>query len=823
MERTRPEYPGVLPIGVELPLDPMGATVYRILRNSDGPVRFGAGAEHLVPMEMAAAFNVQSFIAMAFYPQIGKPWSFGLHQCSYERVWTPEEERLFQDVGRRLADALSRLLTFRNLLESEKQIKQLIDASPVAMLVSSGADEHVEWVNDKFIELFGYTTEDMPDVEHWWPLAYPDEAYQAKIKAQWEADTEQAIREKSQIKPMEATVKCKDGSYRYVEFRLSSVGEKHIVTFIDLTERKRMEEALSASEAELRTLINAMTDIIFVGNSEGRYLKIVDTSPSLLYKPSKELLGKTLHDVFPKDLADFFLNHLRQALNTQKSVNFEYCLPIGDKKLWFYATVSPMTDDKILMVARDITDRKQAEDALRESEERYRQLINLSPDGISIHSQGYILFVNPAMTRMSGATSADQMLGKSVLDFVHPDFRELVRKRIAEMQITGLPISFIEEKLLRLDGTSFDVELAAVPYSFKDTQYIQVVARDITERKRAEDELQQNREATLQFSKQLAALQEITNELSKAESSDNLCRQAVQLGRTHMGFDRVGIWFIEEHLGIMRGSFGTDEHGGLRDERNAQVQFRHEGLAWRLFSHKDQIALVEHRPLYDHLGREVGMGDNAMAALWDGDKVIGVISVDNLFTDRPISEHQLEVLRLYATTLGHLITRKRAEEALRASENRFRVLSDNAFVGIYIIQDGRLSYVNSTLAKIFGYTPEELTGADPALVIHPDDQAMVSENIRRRIVGEVETVHYEFRGRCKDGETKNIEVLGGRIDFGGKTAVIGNLMDITDRKRAEDILRESEEKYRTLIQKIQAAVVVHGADTQILTSNSMAQ
>ena len=133
----------------------------------------------------------------------------------------------------------------------------------------------------------------------------------------------------------------------------------------------------------------------------------------------------------------------------------------------------------------------------------------------------------------------------------------------------------------------------------------------------------------------------------------------------------------------------------------------------------------------------------------------------------------------------HLLTeRKQAEQALRESENRFRVLSENAFVGIYIIQNGRLSYVNSTLAKIFGYTPEELTGADPALVIHPDDQAMVSENIRRRIDGEAETVHYEFHGQCKDGEIKNIEVLGGRVDFGGKTAVIGNLMDITERKRA---------------------------------------
>ncbi len=166
MERTRPEYPGVMPIGVELPLDPVGAEVYRILRNANGPVKFGAGEEHQVPMEIANAFTVQSFIAMAFHPKIGKPWSFGLHQCSYARVWTLEEERLLREIGRRLSDTLTSLLAYRELQESETKIKQLIDFSPVAMFVSSGLEEQVDFVNDKFTELFGYTIEDMPDVEH---------------------------------------------------------------------------------------------------------------------------------------------------------------------------------------------------------------------------------------------------------------------------------------------------------------------------------------------------------------------------------------------------------------------------------------------------------------------------------------------------------------------------------------------------------------------------------------------------------------------------------------------------------------------------------
>ena len=127
MERTRPAYPGVLPIGVELPLDAVGADVFRLLRESPGPVQFGPGSNHPVPIEMAQGFKVQSLIAMALYPKIGCPWSFGLHQCTYARVWTPAEERLFQEIGRRLGDALSSLLMHRRLQESEERYRLIAE------------------------------------------------------------------------------------------------------------------------------------------------------------------------------------------------------------------------------------------------------------------------------------------------------------------------------------------------------------------------------------------------------------------------------------------------------------------------------------------------------------------------------------------------------------------------------------------------------------------------------------------------------------------------------------------------------------------------
>ncbi len=128
MERTRPEYPGGLPIGVDLPLDPLGTEVFKILRGAAGPVKFGPEQEHVVPEAMAQNFNLQSFIAMALYPKIGKPWSFGLHQCSYPRVWTPEEERLLQEIGRRLSDHTDEPV---DLSGSTRERRTLLNRLPV--------------------------------------------------------------------------------------------------------------------------------------------------------------------------------------------------------------------------------------------------------------------------------------------------------------------------------------------------------------------------------------------------------------------------------------------------------------------------------------------------------------------------------------------------------------------------------------------------------------------------------------------------------------------------------------------------------------------
>ena len=124
MEHTRPEFPGVFALGADLPVDKEVAAVFTAARASTDAVTFGPGCELKMPAQLAERFTIRSQIAMAVYPKLDQPYLFGLHQCSQVRVWTPQEQRLFQEIGGRLADALATLSLLRSLRDSERKLEE---------------------------------------------------------------------------------------------------------------------------------------------------------------------------------------------------------------------------------------------------------------------------------------------------------------------------------------------------------------------------------------------------------------------------------------------------------------------------------------------------------------------------------------------------------------------------------------------------------------------------------------------------------------------------------------------------------------------------
>jgi PAS domain S-box-containing protein len=261
----------------------------------------------------------------------------------------------------------------------------------------------------------------------------------------------------------------------------------------EVTERKRIEKALRESEAELRALFAGMPDVVIMLDKHGRYLKIAPTKPELLYKPEEELRGKSLHDTFPEEQADIFLNQVQQSLKTQKLVKIEYSLNIGGSELWFDGRISPMSKDVVIFVARDITERKLAYKELSENEKQYRTLFELSPAGLILEDlNGVIIDVNPSFCKSTGY-SKEELLGKHVNILVHPDVLDEVEDNINQLK-KGKVLRH-HEKSLRKDGSVCYMDLHELKVPLPNgTEGILCIAVDITELERVEKALRESEE-----------------------------------------------------------------------------------------------------------------------------------------------------------------------------------------------------------------------------------------------------------------------------------------------------------------------------------------
>jgi PAS domain S-box-containing protein len=184
--------------------------------------------------------------------------------------------------------------------------------------------------------------------------------------------------------------------------------------------------------------------------------------------------------------------------------------------------------------------------------------------------------------------------------------------------------------------------------------------RQISEQ--AEANLRQSEQTALQFQQQLIALQKISIELTKAETLDELCRQAVEMVCNQLDFDRLSIWFFDEKdPEFMIGSYGIDENGNLRDERHQRRYTGPGGGGDGSPPTEPKIRTWQRHVLYDDHHQAVGEGWSAIAPLLRGEVDMGFMSTDNLIRKRPFSHEMLELLGLYATTLSHLIAQKQAE------------------------------------------------------------------------------------------------------------------------------------------------------------------
>ncbi len=367
MERTRPEYPGSLALGVPYPMDSGVVRVCRTVLGADGPVSFGAGMDHPLPADTAEAFHFRSQLSVAIRPQTGKPWMFGLHQCSHERIWTPEEKRLFQEIARRLADGLSSLLFLRGVRENEQKYREIFDnVSDSLQLFDVTGDGRFRYADmNPFAGKIAGIAKAAAVGRFFEDVARPEQIEHSLPLFCRCVETGEPLSYEEQI---EDGAGFRDLNTVLLPVRNESGSVYRLIVF------NRDVTQIKTAERQFRTLVAHLPDYITRLDADARCIYVSPAVTAAFGAPAGRFLGKTVRDVFPmlqEDVKDAMIERVRQVFASGAGTSSEVKMPMPSGVRTMEIRHIPELDQygkvtSVLSISRDVTERIRMTDFLRQ-------------------------------------------------------------------------------------------------------------------------------------------------------------------------------------------------------------------------------------------------------------------------------------------------------------------------------------------------------------------------------------------------------------------------------------------------------------------------
>ncbi|OPX61749.1 MULTISPECIES: PAS domain S-box protein [unclassified Methanoregula] len=574
------------------------------------------------------------------------------------------------------------------------------------------------------------------------------------------------IRNGYQIAGYESEERDPTGRIRWFSSTLNGVVRDGCVTALwgirrDITGRKKAEVALRQSEEQYRELVNRSIDIMYTIGFSGEITSISPAVIPLLGYQPEEMIGRNILEFIRPESRQYVQEILaRKKEGDASDAFFEVYLRAKDDSLIpFDVNMRVRSDGRdtagIIGIAREIAERKRNEDALKETEERFRILLEYVPS-VAVLAFGpdfSIISWNQASAKMFGFT-AEEAIGKDIRELlIPPEFRDEVTETCRDMEKTGIPVPLEERDFLNKNRTRVPVfvTLAVVKIPKKSTT-LHCIAIDLTERKKAQTALREA-EQRLQSILDVAPFGSFVCELHEDGS-------LVFIGGNRSA-DRILGTDCTRFIGMtLEEAFPMPAPAGIPEAFRRVIR--------------------EGKPFHDDAFEYMTVGGS------------GIFEIHAV----PLAQNRMTVF------FRDISEKRKAEEELEQSETRFRTLIQNS-PDIIQILDGerRLVYSSPALRKILGYPVESQNNQRLLDLIHPDDRERVAADLDEVYSRTNPGVPTEYRMLTADGNSIYVESVGvNLLDVPGVNGIVINTHAVHERKRAEQALIEREERFRLIFE-----------------------
>ncbi|MBD3166191.1 PAS domain S-box protein [bacterium] len=533
--------------------------------------------------------------------------------------------------------------------------------------------------------------------------------------------------------------------------------------------------------------------------------------------PAEAFIGKT-HREMEMDEAqcEWWESRIQEVFDTGETRSHEFEMELSPGHThWTWDLYPQIGEDgeveSVVSFAREITEKVHRQELLQQREEQYRLLVENQTDlVVKVDPEGRFEYVSPSYCRMFGKTE-EELLGRAFMPLVHDEDRAATEKAM-EALLEPPHLAYVEQRAMTREGWRW-LAWSDTAVLNDDGEVVSIigVGRDITPRRAAQSALARR-----------AEFERIVNEISvdfvrrDVAETDQAIRSALELIARYAGVDRAYLFTISED-----GRYTSNTHEwcapGIEPQIEKLQELEISMLPWwmnRLDDNKviyitDLNELPEDASSTYHLLKSQGIQSLIVVPVWSGNRLVGFIGFDAVREKRGWSDEEQAILSIVANLFSNALAARAADAALREERNLLRTLFDNVPLGIVILTDDRILTGNRALETITGYTLEEITSIDDWFSrIYPDAE------YRRHVLEDWNTTDQqtdtqrEYTLVSKSGKKKAIEF---RASFLSDGRSLITMSDITTRKLMEQALRENEQRFRNLLERMER-IPVQGYD-----------